>query len=872
MITSKIDDNIYKYFVYNGIRVLLVSNSKFTKSAYAISMGVGSMSDPYDSEGLAHFVEHMLFMGCKKFPNENFFMEHIKKHGGYTNAYTCSEKTVYYATVTSDIHELGTSGIDDMVKCMSNFIEEPLFSSSGVDRELEAVNSEFINALNNNGFRDFELLKQFIKKSNPISQFCIGNIATLKKTNIRELAYNFFKKNYTNDKCCVVLCSEKPIEYLETLIKSSFKISFPHSHCEYPLPTITSPNIFETEFKGRIIQARSITEREVLQINISTTSLKPFYKENAVNFINHLFTTREKGKLLSMLRTQRLAYDVAFESDNFSDFSILCLKISMYDNADIATILQLVYSCIKMLNIYEDEYRRRQAISQVELQYASNKEPIDLAVEIAAEMQEKPWDYTLHSDYIYENYNLELITHIKEALLNYKEWLVIHLSTRPINNPSKDRFFGIEWEVTNILVKDLLHSEQYALDKTLKIVSHHQDIINIYREFKYYTNENIFFVFENIFNSPKGIIIVDLIFPSFIHDNVEIEVFAQAFESFINEKYAKILENYILEFSCSISNISLRLKLEGFNTKLIDVVDLILSSVNTVCQDIEFKEHLDSALAQIKTNFYTVLKGNPFRRSLGFIRDKIYGFPIIEEKIVLLESYINDVNMLINKLNIIFTDNYYNYHFKAIGNINFNDIKNIINNKYTNHSPISNPILAKLQSNTFTFKAFNTQNQLVHKLYLVPADQHPWLELFVAIFSEKFFDELRTKESLGYCVQLFKYELENLLFLCFRVQSNVADINFLQNRIKKFITETKTVLLQMTKQEFENYKVGVINNLLENEINLEMLENTVISAYEHFNNDLHYINKLAEKISTITKEDMMNINIFDLIVFDVTTD
>ena len=51
-----------------------------------------------------------------------------------------------------------------------------------------------------------------------------------------------------------------------------------------------------------------------------------------------------------------------------------------------------------------------------------------------------------------------------------------------------------------------------------------------------------------------------------------------------------------------------------------------------------------------------------------------------------------------------------------------------------------------------------------------------------------------------------------------------------------------------------------------------MLENTVISDYEHFNNDLHYINKLAEKISTITKEDMMNINIFDLIVFDVTTD
>lgn len=871
MITSKIDNNNYKYFIYNGIRVLLVSNPKFTKSAYAISIGVGSMSDPYDSEGLAHFVEHMLFMGCKKFPNENFFMEHIMKHGGYTNAYTCSEKTVYYASVTSDIHESGNSGIDDMVKCMSNFIEEPLFSPSGVDRELEAVNSEFINALNSNGFRDFELLKQFIKKTNSISQFCIGNTTTLKKANIRDLAYDFFKKNYTNDKCCVVLCSEKPIEYLEALIKSSFEVPFPHSYCEYSLPTITSPDIFEDEFKGRIIEAKSITEREVLQINISTTSLKPFYKENAVNFINHLFTTREKGKLLSMLRTQRLAYDVAFESDNFTDFSILCLKISMYNNADIATILQMIYNCIKMLNIYEDEYKRRQAISQVELQYASNKEPIDLAVEVAAEMQERPWNYTLHSDYIYENYNQELITHIKEALLNYNEWIVIHLSTHPINNPSKDRFFGIEWEVTDILVKNLLYPEEYKLDKTLKII-HHQDITNKYREFKYYINENVFFVFENIFDSPKGIIIVDLILPSFIHDKVEIEIFALAFESFINEKYAKILENYILEFSCSISNASLRLKLEGFNTKLIDIIGLILDSINTVCQDIEFKDHLDSALAQIKTNFYTVLKGNPFRRSLGFIRDKIYGFPIIEEKITMLEPYINNVNVLIDKLNTIFINKYYNYHFKVIGNIDFNSIQNIINNKYINHNPILNPLSVKLKSNTFGFKAFSTQNQLLHKLYLVPLEQHSWLEVFVAIFSEKFFDELRTKESLGYCVQLFKYEMENLLFLCFRVQSNVVDINFLQSRIKKFITETKTVLIQMTEQEFENYKMGVINNLLENEINLEMLENTVINAYDHFNNDLHYTSKLVEKINTITKEDMVNINIFDLIVFDVMTE
>lgn len=55
----------------NGIKLLFVHDSKAEKSACSISVGVGSLKDGDRSFGLAHFLEHMLFMGSRKFPRHN---------------------------------------------------------------------------------------------------------------------------------------------------------------------------------------------------------------------------------------------------------------------------------------------------------------------------------------------------------------------------------------------------------------------------------------------------------------------------------------------------------------------------------------------------------------------------------------------------------------------------------------------------------------------------------------------------------------------------------------------------------------------------------------------------------------------------------
>lgn len=53
-----------------------------------MSVGVGSFSDPSELQGLSHYLEHMLFMGSDKYPDENEYDSFLTKNGGSSNAFT----------------------------------------------------------------------------------------------------------------------------------------------------------------------------------------------------------------------------------------------------------------------------------------------------------------------------------------------------------------------------------------------------------------------------------------------------------------------------------------------------------------------------------------------------------------------------------------------------------------------------------------------------------------------------------------------------------------------------------------------------------------------------------------------------------------
>ena len=68
-------------------------------AAAALCVNSGSFHEPKDAPGLAHFLEHMVFMGSKKYPDENKFDEFLSARNGWSNAYTDAENTLYYSVL-----------------------------------------------------------------------------------------------------------------------------------------------------------------------------------------------------------------------------------------------------------------------------------------------------------------------------------------------------------------------------------------------------------------------------------------------------------------------------------------------------------------------------------------------------------------------------------------------------------------------------------------------------------------------------------------------------------------------------------------------------------------------------------------------------
>jgi hypothetical protein len=83
MSKSFYDKRSYRYMTLsNGLKVVCVSDPDTDMSAASMSVHVGSMSDPLLWPGLAHFLEHMLFMGNSLYPDENAYFAYLNENGG----------------------------------------------------------------------------------------------------------------------------------------------------------------------------------------------------------------------------------------------------------------------------------------------------------------------------------------------------------------------------------------------------------------------------------------------------------------------------------------------------------------------------------------------------------------------------------------------------------------------------------------------------------------------------------------------------------------------------------------------------------------------------------------------------------------------
>ena len=89
LILAPTDTRPHRYLrLPNRIEVVLVHDPQQDKSASALDVGVGYFEDPPELPGCAHLCEHMLLMGCERYPEEDGLRAYLSRNAGTANAYT----------------------------------------------------------------------------------------------------------------------------------------------------------------------------------------------------------------------------------------------------------------------------------------------------------------------------------------------------------------------------------------------------------------------------------------------------------------------------------------------------------------------------------------------------------------------------------------------------------------------------------------------------------------------------------------------------------------------------------------------------------------------------------------------------------------
>ncbi|KAH7923541.1 hypothetical protein BV22DRAFT_1015236 [Leucogyrophana mollusca] len=169
------DDREYRIIkLENGLHATVIHDPKADTAAASLDVAVGHLYDPDDMPGLAHFCEHLLFMGTEQFPKENEYSEFLSKNNGGSNAYTSTSNTNYHFHVA-------TSALSPALERFAAFFHCPLFAPSCTSRELNAVDSEHKKNHQADMWRIFQLNKSLTKDGHPWSKFGSGNRESLSK-------------------------------------------------------------------------------------------------------------------------------------------------------------------------------------------------------------------------------------------------------------------------------------------------------------------------------------------------------------------------------------------------------------------------------------------------------------------------------------------------------------------------------------------------------------------------------------------------------------------------------------------------------------------------------------------------------------------
>ena len=196
----------------NGLRLTLRHAPRLKRCAAALRVNAGSHDAPVRWPGLAHFLEHLFFLGTARFPLEDGLMRYVQGQGGQVNASTGERCTDFF-------FEVPPAALAGGLERLCQMLAEPQLDLDRQCREREVIHAEFIAwSRNPEAQRQFALL-QSVSPCHPLSGFHAGNRHSLALHNpaFQEALHGFHQQFYQAGQITLSLCGPQSLTALEAL-------------------------------------------------------------------------------------------------------------------------------------------------------------------------------------------------------------------------------------------------------------------------------------------------------------------------------------------------------------------------------------------------------------------------------------------------------------------------------------------------------------------------------------------------------------------------------------------------------------------------------------------------------------------------------
>jgi insulysin len=386
----------------NGLEVLLISDPKASQSAAALSVHVGSWDNPNEAPGLAHFVEHLVFLGSEKYPSESDFSKYVSERGGEYNAFTSHDKTVYGFSIN---HEGFEGGLDRF----SRFFIDPLFSPSSVEKEKNAVHHEFEDHIDNDAVRIWRVLKETGNASHPNAIFSCGNLESLQHVN-HEYILDWYSKHYQAQRMHLVIRSALSLKELVDVVVKKF---LPIRSGDQKKSDYQEPFTSELQKGHTIYVTPSYKNRSLLLI---WEVPKDFYQDNnltSLQLCQLALDFEGPGSLSNYLMENNLAKGVTIDYWKVEREHLLFLvEVSLTKSGieKIGDVKQLCFQALKRLQVEGvPSYLHHQLYETQKLFHSSVDidDPFSFVIETAGALVDHDLDQYPLDDRISSDYNKE---------------------------------------------------------------------------------------------------------------------------------------------------------------------------------------------------------------------------------------------------------------------------------------------------------------------------------------------------------------------------------------------------------------------------------------------------------------------------------